>query len=165
MKTVAKVTLWNAQVGAVVWDDEKGFAFFEFDTTFLKKNLDIAPLTMPYEDALNGKLIYSFSSLNPDTYSGLPGLLADSLPDKFGNRMIDAWLASQGRDPSSFNPVERLCYIGKRGMGALEFAPLMFPGKDSSNPLEISRLVELATEILTERKKLKSNIRNHPEEG
>jgi serine/threonine-protein kinase HipA len=165
MKTVAKVTLWNTQVGAVVWDDEKGFSFFEYDSHFLKKNLDIAPITMPHEDALKGKLIYSFPLLNPETFSGLPGLLADSLPDKFGNRLIDAWLASQGRDPASFNPVERLCYIGKRGMGALEFAPLMFPGKDSSNPLEISRLVELATEILTERKKLKSNLRNHPEDG
>lgn len=165
MKTVAKVTLWNNQVGAVVWDDERGFAFFEYDSNFLKKNQDIAPLTMPIEDAIKGKLIYSFPSLNPDTFSGLPGLLSDSLPDKFGNRMIDAWLASQGRDPSGFNPVERLCYIGKRGMGALEFEPLIFSGKDSSSPLDISRLVELATEILTERKKLKSNIRNQPEEG
>ena len=93
--------------------------------------------------------IYSFPALGKNTFYGLPGLLADSLPDKFGNALIDVWLAKEGRSPESFNPVERLCYIGKRGMGALEFKPAQGTENKSDNNIDIATLVELAGKILT----------------
>jgi len=158
MITVAKVKIWNTLIGAVAWDDEKGVATFEYDKSFLKKSWDIAPLTMPIQQALNGKTIFSFPSLNRETYKGLPGLLADSLPDTFGNKLIDSWLARNGRDSNSFSSVERLCYTGQRGMGALEYEPVLSPFENKSDQIEIKELVKLAKEILTERKTLLGNI-------
>jgi len=158
MSTIAKVNIWNEMVGAVVWDESKDYATFEFEESFLKKEVDIAPLRMPIDEAKNGKRIFSFPNLNKETYKGLPGLLADSLPDRFGNRLIDVWLAQQGRNPDSFNPVERLCYIGKRGMGALEFEPILTPFDQSSTQLELNDLVKLAKKILDERYDFKTNL-------
>ncbi len=151
-------------VGAVAWDDSKGYASFEFDPDFLKMKLDLAPLMMPLEEALASNNIFSFPNLNKETYKGLPGMLADSLPDKYGNKLIEAWLARDGRDPGSFNPVERLCYTGKRGMGALEYEPA-HPIDDSSKSVEIEKLVKLAKDILTEKKHLKTNIHSRADEG
>jgi serine/threonine-protein kinase HipA len=94
---------------------------------------------------------YEFPALPRNTFKGLPGLLADSLPDKFGNAVIDAWLASQGRISSSFHPVERLCYIGSRGMGALEFEPAVSGPPASTSLVEVAKLVEQANRILDER--------------
>jgi serine/threonine-protein kinase HipA len=158
MSTIAKVNIWNEMVGAVVWDESKDYATFEFEESFIKKDIDIAPLRMPIAEAKNGKRIFSFPNLNKETYKGLPGLLADSLPDRFGNRLIDVWLAQQGRNPDSFNPVERLCYIGKRGMGALEFEPILTPFDQSSTQLELNDLVKLAKKILDERYDFKTNL-------
>ncbi len=158
MITVAKVKIWNTLVGAIAWDDKKGFATFEYDKSFLKKGWDIAPLTMSIEQASSGKRIFSFPNINKETYKGLPGLLADSLPDNFGNKIIDSWLAKQGRNPDSFNPVERLCYTGYRGMGALEYEPVLSPFDNKFDQIEIKELVKLAKEILTERKTLSGNI-------
>src|SRR6185369_4173372 len=104
-----------------------GCAAFEFDEGFLQRGWDIAPLTMPLERAAGGTRTFAFPQLNKETYKGLPGLLADSLPDNFGNALIDAWLAREGKDAASFMPIDRLCYTGKRGMGALEFKPAI-PG-------------------------------------
>jgi serine/threonine-protein kinase HipA len=154
---VAKVYLWNSLVGAVLWDPENDYARFEFDSEFLNRHLDIAPLRMPLDEILGGKRIFSFPELSKETYKGLPGLLADSLPDKFGNRLIDAWLARQGRDSDSFDPVERLCYTGKRGMGALEFEPAAH-AEDPSESIEVHNLVALAKEVLSERSDMKTNI-------
>jgi len=158
MNTLAKVNIWNEMVGAVAWDDVKGYATFEFEESFLKKDLDLAPLKMSIAEAKNGKRIFSFTNLNKETYKGLPGLLADSLPDRFGNRLIDVWLAQQGRNPDSFNPVERLCYIGKRGMGALEYEPILAPFDQTSAQLELGELVKLAKKILDERFDFKTNL-------
>jgi len=158
MNTIARVNIWNEMVGAVAWDEAKGFATFEFDESFLNKNLDLAPLKMPVSEAKNGKRIFSFPNLNHETYKGLPGLLADSLPDRFGNRLIDIWLARQGRSSDSFNPVERLCYIGKRGMGALEFEPILAPFDQTSAHLELNELVKLAKKILDEKYNFKTNL-------
>lgn len=160
MINVAKVKIWNNLVGAVAWNEETGTATFEYDKSFLKSGLNIAPITMPIEQAINGKNIFSFPALNKETYKGLPGLLADSLPDTFGNKLIDSWLAQQGRDPSSFNSIERLCYTGKRGMGVLEYEPVLSPSENGSNPIEINELVTLVKDILNERKTLSSNISN-----
>lgn len=158
MNTIAKVNIWNEMVGAVAWDEAKGYATFEFEKSFLKKDLDLAPLKMPISEAKNGKRIFSFSNMNNETYKGLPGLLADSLPDRFGNRLIDIWLAQQGRSSESFNPVERLCYIGKRGMGALEFEPIINPFDETATQLELNDLVKLAKKILDEKYNFKTNL-------
>lgn len=158
MNTIAKVNIWNEMVGAVVWDEVKDYATFEFEESFLKKDIDIAPLRMPLAEAKNGKSIFSFPNLNKETYKGLPGLLADSLPDRFGNRLIDVWLAQQGRNSDSFNPVERLCYIGKRGMGALEFEPILNPFDETATQLELNDLVRLAKKILDEKYNFKTNL-------
>ncbi len=154
MVTIAKVTLWGTLAGAVVWLEEEDCANFEFDPDFLKLGIDLAPFTMPLAGMLRGNRIFSFPALSHETYFGLPGLLADSLPDKFGNRLIDVWLAMQGRTPESMNPVERLCYVGNRGMGALEFAPMIISRKEKVHPLEISELVGLAKEALRQKEGL-----------
>lgn len=154
----AIVKLWGDTVGAVSWLDDRAYAVFEYDRDFLKKGLDISPLHMSLNDAGKGDARFFFSSLNKDTFLGLPGLLADTLPDKFGNSIIDAWLSRNGRDSSSFSPVERLCYTGKRGMGALEFFPALIDKYDDSVSVEVSELVKLAQEIMRERKGLDAQL-------
>lgn len=146
--TVAKVRLWGRTIGAVSWNADRDSAHFEYDPAFVSGGPQVAPLTMPLSDE-----IHSFPALPRQTFHGLPGLLADSLPDRFGHALIDAWLARQGRDPGDFNPVERLCYVGRRGMGALEYLPAQGPTHRSS-PVEVAALVELASAILTNRKAL-----------
>lgn len=154
----AKVNIWNQFVGAVLWDETTETGNFEFDTSFLKTGIDLSPIKMPLDEIQRGDHIYSFPELPKQTYHGLPGLLADSLPDKFGNELIDAWLARQGRTPESMNPIERLCYIGKRGMGALEFEPVIPAADDSSTTLEIDELVKLAREAMEIKKGLNTHI-------
>ena len=153
--SVAEVKLWDERVGAVAWNDDQHFAAFEYDPAFLAKQLEIAPLTLPLAPA-----IYSFPELNKKTFYGLPGLLADSLPDRYGTILIEAWLLKQGRSPEDFNPIERLCYMGNRGMGALEFEPA-FVSQQKSERIEVSELVELAGKILAERKDLLVNLTEH----
>ena len=151
--TVAEVRLWGTAIGAVSWDGERGVANFQYDPAFRRSGREVAPLTMPL-----GTAIHSFPALARETFHGLPGLLADSLPDRFGNAVIDAWLTAQGRSPGDFNSVERLCYVGVRGMGALEFAPATGPEYRQS-AVEIAALVELASEILTRRGRLTGSLR------
>ena len=159
MITLARVKIWDTVVGVIAWSDSKGIATFEYDPNFIKKDWDLAPLTMPIVESRNGKRVFQFSTLNKETYKGLPGLVADSLPDAYGNRLIDAWLAQQGRSSGSLNPVERLCYIGKRGMGALEYEPATSPIQNISNSIEIKDLIKLANDILNERQLIKSNVK------
>jgi serine/threonine-protein kinase HipA len=163
--TIAKVNLWGMFVGGVYWDAARGHAFFEFDAEFLRRGLDLAPLTMPVAGAAAGRATYAFPRLNQETFRGLPGLLADSLPDRFGNALIDARLAREGRTPESFNPVDRLCYTGSRGMGALEYEPSTGPAEGASEPVAIDHLVRLAGEALSARKKLRANLHDDPEHG
>lgn len=159
MVTLAYVRLWGQVLGAVRWDAARALATFAYDPAFERAGLNVAPLQMPLPHR-SGQ-VYAYPRLNLDTFHGLPGLLADALPDRFGNQLIDAWLATQGRSPASFSPVERLCYIGNRGMGALEFEPS--PGNlaaDTSQPLEIATLVQLAQEVLSQRKAFNTNLRD-----
>ncbi len=151
--------------GAVAWNEARRYASFEFETAFLKKNLDLSPIKMPLAKARDNSRIFAFPELNNETYHGLPGLLADSLPDKFGHTLIDAWLAMQGRQPNSFNPVERLCYTGKRGMGAIEYEPVIVSASDTSAPLEIEQLVHLIRDVFSEKAKLHINIHERPDKG
>jgi serine/threonine-protein kinase HipA len=111
MVNSAFINLWNERVGAIAWDADKGVADFEFEPAFLRKGWDIAPLKMPVSGT-NGR-IFSFPELRESqTFKGLPGLLADVLPDRYGNTLINAWLARVGRPADSMNPVEMLCFIG-----------------------------------------------------
>lgn len=150
----AVVKLWGDDVGAVSWLADRRYAVFEFEPAFVKKGLDISPLHMGLDAARKGDGLFTFPGLNPDTYLGLPGLLADSLPDKFGNSIIASWLARNGRDPADFSPVERLCYTGRRGMGALEFSPPINRQFERPVPVEVSELVSLAQSIVDQRKRL-----------
>ena len=146
MNTTARVLLWGRDIGAVTWLDERELAVFQYIPAFAGSDIQVAPLAMPLQEAP-----YEFPALARETFHGLPGLLADSLPDKYGNRLIDAWLASQGRSPGSMNPVERLCYTGNRGIGALEFKPTIKDAPSKSHKLEIKALVDLANRVLDER--------------
>jgi len=147
--TDARVVLWSRDIGAVSWLEERQIGVFQYAPEFVRSGIEVAPLTMPLRTDP-----YEFPNLSRDTYRGLPGFLADSLPDKFGNAVIDTWLARQGRLPGSFNPVERLCYTGTRGIGALEFFPLIGTRSDKEQTIEIKALVALANEVLDERGKV-----------
>ena len=149
MSTVAEVKLWGRTIGAVSLVDHADVAAFEYEPRFARSGIELSPLMMPLS-----KQVYTFPELSRETFHGLPGLLADSLPDKFGNALIDTWLAGQGRPPESLNAVERLCYIGNRGMGALEFVPAIGPGTRIATHIEIDQLVQLASEVLSQRNQL-----------
>lgn len=153
MTSVAEVKMWGRTIGAVSLADDADIAAFEYDPTFAGSGIEISPLMMPLSPRM-----YTFPELAKQTFHGLPGLLADSLPDKFGNALINAWLASQGRRPDSFNGVERLCYTGVRGMGALEYAPSTGPKARQTTRIQIDKLVDLASEILTRRNNLNTSF-------
>ena len=151
MDAVLKVTLWGKEVAAVIWDTQREIAILEFFDSFARAGLNIAPLTMPLEDLRRGERIFSFSTLSPKTSSGLPGLVADSLPDDYGNSVIDEWFSRRGFS-DQITPVDRLMYIGKRGMGALEYEPVMDePLLNRSSDIEIAELTQIAASILNER--------------
>jgi serine/threonine-protein kinase HipA len=157
MITTAFIHLWNQRVGAIAWDENTGLGSFEYEPAFLESGLDLAPLTMPVEGA-RGR-IFSFPELRTNaTFKGLPGLVADVLPDKYGNALINAWLARHGRPQNSMNPVEMLCFIGKRGMGALEFEPVQPKGANTATPIEISSLIDIAEKILSGRSQFETNL-------
>lgn len=147
----ALVKIWDKLVGAVLWDENTQLATFEFDPTFAQNNWDLSPILMPLDEIKRGNRLFSFPRLNPETFYGMSGLLSDALPDKFGTTLINAWLATQGRTPNSINPVERLCYMGKRGMGALEFEPAFHPKQNTASHIEIDALVEIARTVLNQR--------------
>ena len=164
MVTLATVRLWGRPVGAVNWNPDRGLATFAYTPDFVQSGLEVAPLKMPL--AGGATTVHSFAALNPETYHGLPGLLADSLPDRFGNQLINTWLATQGRNPVDFSPVERLCYIANRGMGALEFEPaLPSGGATGSQPVDIAALVELAQQVLDQREGFRVSLRDEATEG
>lgn len=147
--TTAEVWLWGTRIGAVTLPADERYASFEYDPDFVPSGIELSPIAMPL-----GRQLYRFPALPTESFHGLPGLLADSLPDKYGNALIDAWLATQGRLPGDFNAVERLCYTGARGMGALEFRPSQGPAFPKSEEVEIDELVKLASEILIHRSRL-----------
>ncbi|GAA0760104.1 serine/threonine-protein kinase HipA [Erythromicrobium ramosum] len=147
--TRAIVNLWGRQIGAVLWDESRQLGVFEYTPEFIASNYEVAPLTMPLRSG-----VYDFPGLASETFKGLPGMLADSLPDRFGNAVINSWLAEQGRTPESFDPVERLCYTGRRGMGALEFEPSAGQHRDKGGKIDIAPLVDLANRVIAAREQL-----------
>lgn len=148
---LAKVIIWGQLAGAVVWNEDLGYATFEYDAAFKNTGLDLSPLMMPIDAS---QQIFSFPNLRRkaepelDTFKGLPGLLADVLPDRYGNELINLWLTQQGRSLNSMNPVEMLCFIGTRGMGALEFEPTTLSDSHNIFSVEVESLVEKARELL-----------------
>ena len=151
--TTAEVWLWGTRIGAVTLPAGDQFASFEYDPDFLPSGINLAPLRMP-----PGRQVYRFPALALESFQGLPGLLADALPDKYGNALINAWLATQGRTGADFNAIERLSYTGMRGMGALEFIPAQGPVFNTAEKVRIDALVTLASEVLAHRSELKVSL-------
>ncbi|MEI6048766.1 MAG: type II toxin-antitoxin system HipA family toxin [Bacteroidota bacterium] len=168
MMDVAEVKIWGEVVGAVAWNDKTGVAGFEYAPEFKKLNWDLAPLKMPISSS---RKVITFPELRKDkdsefdTFKGLPGLLADVLPDKYGNQLINMWLAQQGRPQDSMNPVEMLCFIGTRGMGALEFEPTTFRENKRSFSIEIGSLVDIAQKMLSQREAFTANLHKDEEKA
>ncbi len=164
----AEVKIWGELVGAVAWNENSGVGSFEYDTKFKKIGWDLSPLKLPISSP---KHQFSFPELRKDknaefdTFKGLPGLLADVLPDKYGNQLINMWLAQQGRQQDSMNPVEMLCFIGTRGMGALEFEPTTFTESKRTFGIEIDSLVEIAQKMLSQRKDFATNLQKNEEKA
>ena len=162
----AFVKIWGELVGAVAWDETTGIATFEYDPKFKSRGWDISPLQMPIDA---GNTIFQFPALRKksdpalDTFKGLPGLLADMLPDRYGNELINLWLAQQGRPLDNMNPVEMLCFIGSRGMGALEFEPTIFKESKRTFAIEMESLVDIAKKILSKKEVFVTNLQANEE--
>ena len=152
MVTLAYVNVWGHRAGVVMWNENTQSAVFEYDPAFERLGLDLSPILMP----LNPHRPYQFTSISKDTYMGLPGLLADALPDAYGKALLDRWLATTGR--TFANPVERLCYQGKRSMGALEFEPAQDTFLEKDAKIELDSLVEVAREALNQKAGLNTNL-------
>ncbi|MDO8997185.1 MAG: type II toxin-antitoxin system HipA family toxin [Sediminibacterium sp.] len=159
MITNAFIRIWDNIVGAISWDPQRGIAYFEYEPSFLNNLWDLSPIKMSTNNA-RGR-IFSFPELiRNNTFKGLPGLLADVLPDKYGNELINVWLNKNGRPADSMNPVELLCFIGKRGMGALEFEPVISGAFDKSTKIELSQLIDIAQAILSNKQQFTINLTN-----
>ena len=157
---LAEVRLWGRTIGAVSQPRDVAYATFQYDSKFAESGVQVAPLTMPL-----AKYPYAFPELARRSFNGLPGLLADSLPDYFGNALIDAWLVREGRTPGEFSPIERLCYVGSRGMGALEFRPSRGPAPGPARAVEVEALADLASRILSRREDFRVSITAGREEA
>ena len=155
----AEVILWGERVGAIAWDEHREVAVFRYDDDFVAKGIELSPLMMP---VVKGK-IYEFPELRSNTFSGLPGMLADALPDAFGRALLDKWLVSVGK--TFANPIERLCYQGKRGMGAMEFVPAYAEYLENSEKIEIDSLIEVANQVLQNKEAFHTNLKTDSEEA
>ncbi|HOI79572.1 MAG TPA: type II toxin-antitoxin system HipA family toxin [Petrimonas sp.] len=168
MMNTAIVNIWGKMAGAVAWDEKSGWASFEYDPAFKRLGWELSPLKMPLSTE---QRIYSFPELRKetgssfDTFKGLPGLLADMLPDRYGNELINLWLAQQGRPENSMNPVEMLCFIGKRGMGALEIEPTILKQNVNTFSVEIDSLVEIASKMLSKKEPFVANLKSDEEKA
>jgi serine/threonine-protein kinase HipA len=160
MQNLAEVWMWNKLVGALAWEPDTATASFEYTPEWAQTGVQIAPLHMPTQAPTQHQSpqIFRFPQLSYDTYKGLPACFADTLPDDFGNAVINAWLSRNGRNPSSFNPLERLLYTAKRGMGALEYAPALRQTQSTGGKLELESLVNMAQQVLNQRAQASSSI-------
>lgn len=149
MNDTAEVYLWGTRIGIIHQDVTKPYASFEYDTDFLNSGIEVSPLRMPL-----AKNIYEFPALTGEPFYGMPGLVADSLPDKFGNAVIEQWLMSLGKSLSDFTAIDRLCYTGKRGMGALEYVPASTDIKDIDENINVQEMVKFASDVLADREEI-----------
>lgn len=152
MVDVAKANMYGHPVGTFSWDGRYETVRFEYDHGFIGRGLEPSPLMMPVREGR----VYSFGNLDKETFSGLPGMLADSLPDAYGRALFDRWLALTGR--TSGNPIETLCFLGKRCMGALEFEPALDVAYDRNAKFEIDTLVDVARDALSEKSSFGVNL-------
>lgn len=150
MINTAEVFLWGTRIAIIHLEPNNSTVTLEYDKNFLKSGIQVSPLKMPLSNRL-----YSFPNLDFQAFHGLPGLLADSLPDKFGNAVINQWLASLGKTEKDFNALDRLCYTGKRGMGALEFQPANSEIPEINENVNVSEMVQFASDILAKRESVK----------
>ena len=168
MVDVAEVKIWGELAGAIRWDESQQLGYFQYDTRFIERGWDISPLKMPIDQ---GSRIYSFPETRKgrneteDTFKGLPGLLSDALPDKYGNKLINTWLSKQGRSENSMNPVEKLCFIGTRGMGAIEFEPAQIKTGVKTFSIELNSMIEVAKKIINEREDFLTNLNKDGEKA
>lgn len=160
MSNLAQVMLWGTRIGVVTLEDDQSYALFEYEPEFAASGIEVSPLVMPLSDDRP----HRFADLAPESFNGLPGLLSDSLPDRYGHALIDAWLAGQEREAGSANAVERLCFVGCRGMGALEFEPATGPEPSESHRIDVAALADLAAEILSRRADLVTWLRESEQE-
>ena len=149
MNDTAEVYLWGTRIGIIHQDITKAFASFEFDNDFMDSGIEVSPFRMPL-----GRNIYEFPTLIGEPFYGMPGLVSDSLPDRFGNAVIEQWLMSLGKSLSDFTAIDRLCYTGKRGMGALEYVPASTDIKDIDENINIKEMVKFASDILADREEI-----------
>ena len=154
--SIARVEMHGQLVGALAYDEKTNLCAFEFDPDWLKAGVEISPIHMPL-----AKTIYQFPALPKETYKGLPGVFSDTLPDDFGNAIIDAWLTRSGRDKNSFTALERLLYTGARGMGALEYLPAINGVSNKSTKIELNELVDVIQSIVDQRSNLAQSIEDH----
>ena len=152
MNTTAEVYLWGTRIGIIHQDINKPYSSFEYDKDFIRSGIELSPLRMPL-----GGVIYEFPSLAGEPFWGMPGLVADSLPDSFGNAVIENWLASIGKSLSDFTAIDRLCYTGKRGMGALEYVPASSDIRDINETINVREMVKFASDILERRESVSLN--------
>ena len=152
MNTTAEVYLWGTRVGIIHQDLEKPYASFEYDGDYLKSGIEISPIMMPLSN-----IVYEFPLLSGEPFFGMPGLVVDSLPDTFGNKVIEQWLASRGKSIKEFTAIDRLCYTGKRGMGALEYVPASSEISDINENINVSEMVKFASDVLNQRKSVTLN--------
>lgn len=159
MITTAFIKIWGQTIGAVAWNASTGIASFEYDTNFIATKADLSPIKMPI--ANSNKRIFSFPELRDiKSFQGLPGLLADSLPDNYGNQLINSWLIQNGRPENSMNPVELLCFIGSRGMGALEFEPSQIKTTKRAFDIELDSLIGISAKLLAKKDNFETNLNN-----
>jgi serine/threonine-protein kinase HipA len=152
MNSTAEIYLWGTRVGILHQGEGRPYASFEYDEKFIQSNIELSPIMMPLK-----KLVYEFPMLAGEPFYGLPGMVSDSLPDTFGNKVIEQWLVSQGRTLSDFTPIDRLCYTGKRGMGALEYVPASTEISDINEIINVSEMVRFASDVLNQRKSVALN--------
>ena len=152
MVDVAIANMFGLPVGTFRWDSRYETVMFEYDHSFIGRNIEPSPLMMPVREGR----IYSFAGLDRETFKGLPGMLADSLPDTYGRALFDRWLALTGR--TSSNPIETLCFLGKRCMGALEFEPAIDVSYNTHAKFEIDSLVDVAKEALADKNAFDANL-------
>nr|WP_297768275.1 type II toxin-antitoxin system HipA family toxin [uncultured Butyrivibrio sp.] len=156
MNNTAEVYLWGTRIGIIHQDISKAYATFEYDANFISSGIELSPLRMPLSSN-----IYEFPALTGEPFWGMPGLVADSLPDRFGNTVIEQWLMSLGKSLSDFTAIDRLCYTGKRGMGALEYVPASTDIKDIDDKINVKEMVKFASDILSGRESISLNANNN----
>ena len=156
MNHTAEVFLWGTRIGIIHQDPGVPYASFEYDKDFINSGIELSPLRMPLANN-----VYEFPSLAGEPFYGMPGLVADSLPDTFGNAVIEQWLMSQGKSLSDFTAIDRICYTGKRGMGALEYVPASLDSNDIDENINVREMVRFASDVLAGKESIILNAGDH----